>query len=69
MKEDRYSSMGDEIKSRMRKNDYYEILDLERECSLEDIKKSYKKLALRFHPDKNTSEGKYLGMFRGQISV
>lgn len=41
----------------MIKNDYYDILDLSRKCSTDDIKRSYKKLALRFHPDKNTSDG------------
>jgi DnaJ-class molecular chaperone len=33
--------------------DYYSILNLEKNASLEEIKKSYKKLALQFHPDKN----------------
>lgn len=37
----------------MNKTDLYDILDLNKSCSAEDIKKSYKKLALRFHPDKN----------------
>jgi DnaJ-class molecular chaperone len=30
---------------------YYEILGLNRNCTLEDIKKSYKKLCLIYHPD------------------
>jgi curved DNA-binding protein CbpA len=32
---------------------YYEILELERNASLTDIKKAYKRLALLYHPDKN----------------
>lgn len=32
---------------------YYEELELTPTCSAEDIKKSYRRLAIRFHPDKN----------------
>ena len=38
-------------------NNYYEILELEKDCSRDDIKKKYKKLALLYHPDKNKDEG------------
>ncbi|MDG1898077.1 MAG: DnaJ domain-containing protein, partial [Fuerstiella sp.] len=33
------------------KRDYYEVLGLERNASQADIKRSYRKLAMKFHPD------------------
>lgn len=34
-------------------DDYYKILQVERTASIEEIKKSYRKLVKKFHPDQN----------------
>ena len=42
----------------MSKQDYYDTLHVGRDASLDEIKKSYRKLAMKYHPDQNQGDKK-----------
>ncbi len=48
----------------MSKKDFYEILGVDKKSSADDLKKSYRKLAMQYHPDKNPGDKKAEATFK-----
>jgi len=52
------------VKKMAAKKDYYEVLGVNKDASDEDIKKSYRKLAMKYHPDRNPDNPKAEEQFK-----
>ncbi|MFC1588783.1 molecular chaperone DnaJ [Pseudomonadota bacterium] len=48
----------------MSKRDYYEVLGVSRDVNDADLKKAYRRLAMKHHPDRNTGDAEAEGKFK-----
>jgi molecular chaperone DnaJ len=48
----------------MSKRDYYEVLGVGRDAPEEDLKKAYRRLAMKYHPDRNPGSAEAEAQFK-----
>ena len=48
----------------MAKRDYYDVLGISKAASADEIKKSYRRLAMKFHPDRNSDDAESEAKFK-----